>query len=184
MKGRRDESREERRDHAVVCRPGADGNQGEHVRAAVEIELPAPLKEWPSAPQNNWSRKEKLKPGRHVVRYHMLQRVSGNRILAMPRITTPNAGPRHQQKRIDISTNSGLISSSKRDRSGLQRHAADRTCPWLGSDHLGMHRAGIFRLGSERERISRLQGHSTFRTGHLFVFPDLGTHRTTYDVRW
>ena len=54
----------EDRDHAVdVGDAGAEADQREHVRAAVDQRRPETLEEWQAAPEDDGSRQRELKPG-------------------------------------------------------------------------------------------------------------------------
>ena len=62
--GVREDVRKERRDHTVaVGRADADGDEGEHVEAAVDEGGPAALEERPAAPEDHWGGQSELDPG-------------------------------------------------------------------------------------------------------------------------
>ncbi len=62
-KGSRKETGRDHGNQAVkVGSAAADGDQGEHVEAAMNNRRPSALKEGPSAPQNDWRCQGKLSP--------------------------------------------------------------------------------------------------------------------------
>ena len=62
--------RARRRDHAVdVGDAGAQADQREHVRAAVDQRSPEALKEWEAAPEDDGGGQRELKPGNVKVDY-------------------------------------------------------------------------------------------------------------------
>ena len=62
--GSRKDIRHERRNHAVdVGSPGADGDECEHVQAAIDEGGPPARKERPATPEHDRSRKDQLHPG-------------------------------------------------------------------------------------------------------------------------
>ena len=73
----REDVREESSDHTVaVGRPGAEGDESEHVQAAVDEGCPATLEERPSPPEHHWRGKCQLQPGKEAGGERMLQRLA------------------------------------------------------------------------------------------------------------
>ena len=120
----REELRGDGRNQAIkVSRADAEGDQREHVGAAVDHGRPGPLEERPAAPKNNRRRQSQLHP---VHRRHVSRWCSGlpGSMSPIARRKTGRLRARPTQKRRLMSANSGFGAFLRRDGARLQGHAA------------------------------------------------------------
>jgi hypothetical protein len=151
---RREQSRRQHRDHAVdPGRADADGDQGEHVEAAVAEGSPAPLEERPAGPQHHGRRQRELDPVGGLARNP--HRQSGQMAAHLEREDgqgqdrgNPEAAGEVDQFVIDRRLGG--------DGLRLQRHAADRAGARALLAHLRMHRAGVDGARDDRRRLPGL----------------------------
>ena len=174
----RKKPREKGRCHAVdIGRPDTEGDEGEHVRAAVDKGLPPTLEERPASPQHYRGRQKKLEPGHGARRDEVPDESAGNHVRHREEQHRRGQGhaypepPRHVPK-LEV------FLSFERDGSRLQRHAADRARAGSAAHDLGMHRAGVLRLGRAPPRNHRLQRHAAHRAGSWSVLANLRMHGT------
>ncbi len=169
--------RRERGDRAVgPCHAHAEGDQGEHVQAAVDERGPAALEERPTGPQHHWRREHELDFLQQRSRHESvgeIRRQVGDHRHDEHRRRQHDADPepsRHvDELRVLLGDDGGP---------GLERHAADRARSRLVADDLRVHGADV--LGTRRRcrHGLGLERHAALRARAGSVCDDVRVHRT------
>ena len=154
------------------------------------------LEKRPSAPENDGSGEHEFNPSRDQPP-RMRQMASADDVGVDPRshkrvrpehAAHGNRQQRRRQRQADPESPGhvaqfGILFFFVCHRARLQRHAANRTVPGLGSHDLRMHRAGVLALGcGERWRLG-LERHATLGTGARPGLPHVRAHRTNVGAR-
>ena len=162
-------------DHAVdVGDAGAEADQREHVRAAVDERRPEALEERQAAPEDDGRGESEFEP-RQTRPFESAMNSS------RPDHATHRDGEqRHgendaDQKRRVMSRSSGFSSDRGGDGARLEGHAADGARSGLGAHDLGMHGAGVFGARGGEWDVG-LEGHAAGGTGSGLGLAHFGAH--------
>jgi hypothetical protein len=179
-------SRSDGRDHAVdIGDAGAEADQREHVRAAVDQGRPEALEEWEAAVEDYGRGEQEFDPRQNCP-------LSNHRHIAADDVEATNdkvwpehAGHRDREQRSSEDhadpesprhvAQFGIVFCRGGDSAGLEGHAADGTRSGAGAHDLRMHRAGV--LGARRrDRDVGFKGHAAGGTGSGLGLADFGAH--------
>src|SRR5882672_7061960 len=128
-------------DAIQVGRSSAEGDESEHVEAAVDDRCPGAHEERPARPEHDRRREDELRPRGHAWRDEMAQR------LAWQHVGDHGYEQRHRERQTDPEPprhvdELGIAAVVAGDGHRLQSHATDRTAPGLVTDDLRVHRTG------------------------------------------
>ena len=147
------------RDHAVEIRDsGAQGDQREHVRAAVDERGPEALEERPAAPEHDRRGERELNPGSQTAATRCTRACQARSCCPWRSRAAEQSRTRLIQKRRVMSRSSGF-SSARSHGARLKGHAADGARSGPGAHDLGMHGAGVLSARG-RDGNVRLQRHA------------------------
>ena len=145
--GVRKEIRCDRRDDAeAVRRADAERDQRKHVEVPARDGGPASREERPSSPQNDRRRQNQLYPGQGAGVDPRMDRLSRKKLVDHHQQDwkSERERPAYASRHVVELFVRLLV---ERDVHGLERHAADRARARTKLSNLGVHRAGVFRLG-------------------------------------